>query len=143
MARLYPKKGFTRRVERVLLPYIARAREKFLAHSDLPDLAYFEEAPKEALLEAARYLPEEQMGDQQNLSPTLEEMLVDPLAVAYSGYIVRAVREDERLTVDTVYYPFTVEGLARALEVAREFPPDEQGEVVLVDGTRALVLWWD
>lgn len=88
-------------------------------------------------------MPLEQMQDRQNGSPALGELLSDPLAVAYSGYIVRAVREDERLTVDTVYYPFTVEGLARALEVAREFPPDEQGEVVLVDGTRALVLWWD
>lgn len=135
MARLYPNKGFTKMVEEVLAPYIV--------HPDLSDIADFEEAPREAVLEAAKHLPEEQLEDGHNLAPALREFLDDPLAVAYSGYIVREVRDDERLSINAVYYPVSFEGLKRALEVAHAYAADELAEVVLKDGTRAVMLWWD
>lgn len=135
MERLYGEKGFTNKVKEMLQPYIW----------DLGiggNCLHFVEVPREVLLEVAKFLPEEQMGDRQNYSPTLKEILEDDLIAFCDGYIILESREDERLTVDTIYYPATEEGYKRAIEVGIAYDPDELSPV-RVEGSEMIRLWWD
>ncbi|RDV83924.1 hypothetical protein [Ammonifex thiophilus] len=131
MTERYGPEGFTEKAKKLLWPYRTYERNEYMR---------FRGVPRKLMLEIARMLPPGQMEDSQNNSPTFGELLAEELAVCYGGYVIGPPREDERVTLDEVFFPATTEGYRRALEVAARYGPDE---VDVLEDQKLIRLWWD
>ncbi|NHV05776.1 MAG: hypothetical protein HA495_00370 [Thaumarchaeota archaeon] len=133
--RLYKPKGFTDQIIRIL--------EKYKSNRySWTRCLFFERVSSEDLLEISRYLPDENFdNERQNNSPRFQDFVEvaqrEPRA-RFDLYVVTKEREDERVTVETVYIPKEREDLIKFLKEMALAEPDGEG-VIQED----YYMWWD
>ena len=150
-----------RRITELLSPYVSE-------HSDTGDYARFTDLTGRDACRLASLLPPRARADRQNNAPTITQLLracatIDGLLL--DGYIIRAPRWDERVSIDTLCVPESsmcahgcdsVEQagvpsyrhwliLARVLGLDEDAPaPDDMRFIVReASGERWWWAWWD
>ena len=140
-------KGFTVPIIAALLEagYIQPKAMELRTYGDrteLPNHISYNNVPAAFFLEViVPMIPEEDYDDTQNYSPSIGEIINDcknGTVLGVSGYIITELRADERLSIDTVFIPETVDdaisGNARAA--------DDVGYAE-IDGVNCLYCWYD
>ena len=95
----YGLKGFTKQSIHILKPWLEYDGGSYKSYAKVP---------AKALLEVAKHLPERNLEDRQNFSPTLKDFLhVAEICseATFDVYITTEERADERVTVEGVRFP--------------------------------------
>jgi hypothetical protein len=131
--RLYGEKGFTNKI-------IEKLGDK-LRRNPYDKTYLGGTITSQDLLSIVPLIPEENLEDRQNDSPTLRDFIEvarkEPNAL-FEVYVITEDRDDERITVDGVYIPIdnVVDFLySKALEMPNE-------EYITEDG-KYRYMWWD
>ena len=141
-ARLYglESKGFTDQpqVTEILSPYC----------NTQGSLTHFDGLPAGKAADLMKLCPKAMEGDKQNDAPTFGKMVEVGLKfgrVWFHGYIVKAERDDERITIEGFYAPLDIAEAVKKEMVAEEGvrAPDEWGEQDFADVGKVKRAWWD
>jgi hypothetical protein len=133
--RLYGQQGFTDQIIPILQPY------KNLNFSNAT-YYYYDRVPSEVLLQIVPLLPKKNYEEErQNYSPTIKDFVEiakkEPRA-KFDLYIITKERDDERLTIETIYLPKERNDLViSVLEKALDYP-DAKGFF-----EEYFYMWWD